>query len=93
MAFRTDLAREALTHLSGDCPGVRQSTRTLSGFSVDCVEVLDRAASERLGKPRERHAGQQYSLSKRCQTGKTPHRSPFHSLRPDNSGGGDKDNE
>ena len=52
MAFRTDLAREALAHLSGDCPGVRQSTRTLSGFSVDCVEVLDRAASERLGKPR-----------------------------------------
>lgn len=51
MAFRTDLAREALAHLSGDCPGVRQSTRTLSGFSVDCVEVLDRAASERLGKP------------------------------------------
>lgn len=51
MAFRTDLAREALTHLSGDCPGVRQSTRTLSGFSVDCVEVLDQAASARLGKP------------------------------------------
>lgn len=53
MAFRTDLAREALTHTEQltDAAGVRQNTRTIDGFSVDCVEILSTQAAHELGKP------------------------------------------
>lgn len=50
MAFRTDLAQEALA----GCPhraGVRQTTHTIQGFSIDCVEVLEPEAARQLGKP------------------------------------------
>ena len=53
MAFRTDLAREALSHSKNlrNAAGIRQTQRTIDGFTVDCVEVLSREAAEELGKP------------------------------------------
>ena len=48
MAFRTDLAREALSHSKNlrNAAGIRQTQRTIDGFTVDCVEVLSREAAE-----------------------------------------------
>lgn len=54
MAFRTDLAQEALSHTKnlGDRTGIRQTERTMDGFTVECVEVLSQSAADKLGKPR-----------------------------------------
>lgn len=53
MAFRTDLAQEALLHTYGtDEPhGIHQNDYTTSGFSIHSVEVLTNDAAHKLGKP------------------------------------------
>lgn len=53
MAFRTDLAQEALLHTYGtEQPhGIRQDDYTSSGFSIHSVEVLTHDAAHKLGKP------------------------------------------
>ena len=57
MAFRTDLAVEALENLSqaASARQVRQDTRTLEGFSVHEVEILTDHAAREIGKPRGRY--------------------------------------
>lgn len=53
MAFRTDLAQEALTHTQSfdHQQGIRHTSRTINGFIVDCVEVLTDQAAKALYKP------------------------------------------
>lgn len=53
MAFRTDLAVEAVQNLShaADVQQVRQSDRTIEGFSVNEVEILTEHAAHEIGKP------------------------------------------
>lgn len=60
MAFRTDLAQEALLHNYGatEPHGIRQSDSTVSGFSIHRVDVLTADTADKLGKP----IGQYYTL-------------------------------
>ena len=53
MAFRTDLAVEAVQNLShaANLQQVRQSDRTIEGFSVNEVEILTERAAQEIGKP------------------------------------------
>ena len=53
MAFRTDLAVEAVQNLShaADLRQVRQDERTIEGFSVSEVEILTEQAAQEIGKP------------------------------------------
>ena len=53
MAFRTDLAVEAIENMekAADERHVRQQERTIEGFSVTEVDILDDAAARDIGKP------------------------------------------
>ena len=53
MAFRTDLAVEAIQNMphTADARQIRQDTRTIEGFSVSEVEILTDAAAREIGKP------------------------------------------
>ena len=53
MAFRTDLAVEAVQNLSHatDLRQVRQDDRIIEGFSVSEVEILTEQAAQEIGKP------------------------------------------
>lgn len=53
MSFRTDLAVEAIENRSdaASLPHVRQSERTIEGFSVHEVHILSEDAARELGKP------------------------------------------
>ena len=53
MSFRTDLAVEAIENRSdaASLPHVRQSERTIEGFSVHEVRILSEDAARELGKP------------------------------------------
>lgn len=57
MAFRTDLAVEAVENLphAADLQQVRQSGRTIEGFPVHEVDILGEAAAREIGKPRGRY--------------------------------------
>nr|WP_308505538.1 GPR endopeptidase [uncultured Agathobaculum sp.] len=57
MAFRTDLAVEAIENMdrAADACQVRQTERTLEGFSVNEVEILTERAAQQIGKPRGRY--------------------------------------
>ena len=57
MAFRTDLAMEAIENkdMAADMRQVRQTDRTLDGFSVNEVEILTDRAAREIGKPRGRY--------------------------------------
>ena len=57
MAFRTDLAVEAIENMgkAADVRQVRQTERTLEGFSVSEVEILTDRAAQEIGKPRGRY--------------------------------------
>ncbi len=57
MAFRTDLAVEAIENMdrAADVRQVRQTERTLEGFSVNEVEILTERAAHEIGKPRGRY--------------------------------------
>ena len=57
MAFRTDLATEAIENkdMAADMRQVRQADRTLDGFSVNEVEILTDRAAQEIGKPRGRY--------------------------------------
>ncbi|HIY37917.1 MAG TPA: GPR endopeptidase [Candidatus Agathobaculum merdigallinarum] len=57
MAFRTDLAMEAIENkdMAADMRQVRQTDRTLDGFSVNEVEILTDRAAQEIGKPRGRY--------------------------------------
>ena len=57
MAFRTDLAVEAIENMgkAADVRQVRQTDRTLEGFSVSEVEILTDRAAQEIGKPRGRY--------------------------------------
>lgn len=57
MAFRTDLAVEAIENMdrAADVRQVRQIERTLEGFSVNEVEILTERAAQQIGKPRGRY--------------------------------------
>lgn len=57
MAFRTDLAMEAIENkdMAADMRQVRQADRTLDGFSVNEVEILTDRAAQEIGKPRGRY--------------------------------------
>lgn len=53
MAFRTDLAVEAVQNLphAANLRQVRQTDRTIEGFSVNEVEILTEHAAREIGKP------------------------------------------
>ena len=53
MAFRTDLAVEAVQNLShaADLRQVRQDDRIIEGFSVSEVEILTEQVAQEIGKP------------------------------------------
>ena len=53
MAFRTDLAVEAIQNMqrTADTQQIRQHTRTIEGFAVSEVEILTDAAAHEVGKP------------------------------------------
>lgn len=53
MAFRTDLAVEAVQNLphAANLRQVRQTERTIEGFSVNEVEILTEHAAREIGKP------------------------------------------
>lgn len=57
MAFRTDLAVEAIQNAekTADLRQVRQTERSLEGFSVSEVEILGDDAARKIGKPRGRY--------------------------------------
>lgn len=57
MAFRTDLAVEAIQNAekTADLRQVRQTERSLEGFSVSEVEILGDDAAREIGKPRGRY--------------------------------------
>ena len=57
MAFRTDLAVEAIENhkTAAALPHVRQSDRTLEGFSVHEVRILSADAAREIGKPQGRY--------------------------------------
>ncbi len=57
MAFRTDLAVEAIENhkTAAALPHVRQSDRTLEGFSVHEVRILSEDAAREIGKPQGRY--------------------------------------
>ncbi|MDY3617419.1 GPR endopeptidase [Agathobaculum sp.] len=57
MAFRTDLAVEALENMekAADEQQVRQTDRDLEGFSVREVDILSEHAARDIGKPRGRY--------------------------------------
>lgn len=57
MAFRTDLAVEALENMekAADEQQVRQTDRDLEGFSVHEVDILSEHAARDIGKPRGRY--------------------------------------
>lgn len=57
MAFRTDLAVEAIQNAekTADLRQVRQTERSLEGFSVSEVEILGDDAAHEIGKPRGRY--------------------------------------
>lgn len=57
MAFRTDLAVEAIQNAekTADLRQVRQTERSLEGFSVSAVEILGDDAAREIGKPRGRY--------------------------------------
>lgn len=57
MAFRTDLAVEAIQNAekTADLRQVRQTKRSLEGFSVSAVEILGDDAAREIGKPRGRY--------------------------------------
>ena len=57
MAFRTDLAVEAIENMdrAANARQVRQTERTLEGFSVTEVEILTERAAQQIGKPRGRY--------------------------------------
>ena len=54
MAFRTDLAVEAIENMdkAADVRQVRQAEHTIEGFSVDEVDILTERAAREIGKPR-----------------------------------------
>lgn len=53
MAFRTDLACEAMEHSNAlrEHTGICKTSRTIGGFTIDCVEVQTAQAADALGKP------------------------------------------
>ena len=53
MAFRTDLAVEAVQNLphAANLRQVRQTKRTIEGFSVNEVDILTEHAAQEIGKP------------------------------------------
>lgn len=53
MAFRTDLAMEAVQNLphKANLRHIRQTERTIEGFSVNEVEILTEHAAQEIGKP------------------------------------------
>lgn len=53
MAFRTDLAVEAIENMAeaADTQQVRQSGRTIEGFDVNEVDILTEYAAREIGKP------------------------------------------
>ena len=57
MSFRTDLAVEAIENMdqAADHQQVRQTERTLEGFSVNEVEIRTDHAAREIGKPRGRY--------------------------------------
>ena len=57
MAFRTDLAGEAIENhkTAAALPHVRQSDRTLEGFAVHEVRILSEDAAREIGKPQGRY--------------------------------------
>ncbi len=57
MAFRTDLAVEAIENhkTAAALPHVRQSDRTLEGFTVHEVRILSEDAAREIGKPQGRY--------------------------------------
>lgn len=57
MAFRTDLAVEAIENMdkAADVRQVRQAEHTIEGFSVDEVDILTERAAREIGKPRGRY--------------------------------------
>lgn len=57
MAFRTDLAVEALQNMgqAADMRQVSQTERTLEGFAVNQVDILGEHAAREIGKPRGRY--------------------------------------
>lgn len=57
MAFRTDLAVEAIENMdkAADVRQVRQAEHTIEGFSVNEVDILTERAAREIGKPRGRY--------------------------------------
>ena len=57
MAFRTDLAVEAIENMdkAADVRQVRQAEHTIEGFSVNEVDILTEHAAREIGKPRGRY--------------------------------------
>lgn len=56
MAYRTDLALEALeTHAGGAPAGVKQQEETREGFAVTGVNIVTDAGADAIGKPRGRY--------------------------------------
>lgn len=57
MAFRTDLAVEAVENIEGaaDLQQIKQSKRSLEGYSVHEVQILGKRAAQEIGKPRGRY--------------------------------------
>lgn len=63
-SFRTDLAHEAFSHIGENtgCPGLSLDVRTVGGFEITDVSVLDERGAKRLGKP----VGRYITLSFEC---------------------------
>lgn len=57
MAFRTDLAVEAIENIENDAPlhEVKQTERSLEGFCVHEVDILGARAAREIGKPKGRY--------------------------------------